>query len=109
MTWYEIALTAAGAILGSNGLWALIAKLTEKRSATNRLLMGLAYSEIISAAERYIARGYISTDEYHELYHYLYEPYQSKGGNGTAARLMGVVKTLPPLPPSKNEQEGNKR
>jgi len=102
MTWYEIALTVLGSILASNGLWGLIAKLTEKKSATNKLLMGLAYSEIITRAEQYIARGYITTDEYDELNRYLYEPYKSKGGNGTAARLMEQVKKLPPNPPAKN-------
>ena len=35
MAWNEIALTVLGSILASNGLWGLIAKLGEKKSATN--------------------------------------------------------------------------
>ena len=96
MEWYEIALTAIGAILASNGLWALLAKILDKHSGKDRLLMGLAYSEIINRAEQYITRGYISSDEYHELCHYLYEPYKKMGGDGTAQRLMERVEKLPP-------------
>lgn len=99
MAWYEIALTVLGSILASNGLWGWIAKRSEKKSDRNKLLMGLAYSEIINRAEQYIARGWISTDEYRELEHYLYEPYKAMGGNGTAMRLMEKVEKLPPTKP----------
>jgi hypothetical protein len=95
MQWYEIALTVLGSILASNGMWGLIAKVADKKSDKNKLLMGLAYSEIINRAERYIERGYISSDEYHELDHYLYQPYKKMGGNGTAMRLMEKVEKLP--------------
>ena len=46
-------------------------------------------------ANEYIARGYVSTDEYNELNKYLFEPYRSMGGNGTAEKLMEEVKHLP--------------
>jgi len=105
MQWYEIALTVLGSILASNGLWSLISRIVDKRSGKDRLLMGLAYSEIINRAEQYIQRGYISTDEYNELDRYLYEPYKKMGGNGTAARLMEQVQKLPPCPPSRKEKQ----
>ena len=95
MKWYEIATTVVVAILASNGLWSFIARLIDKYSGKDKLLMGLAYSEIINRAEQYITRGFISTDEYNELDRYLYEPYKKMGGNGTAARLMEKVKQLP--------------
>ena len=104
MTWYEFILALLVAILGSNGLWSVILKKREKKSTKNKLLMGLAYSEIINRSERYLERGEISTDEYHELYHYLYEPYKDMGGNGTAAKLMEQVKALP-LPKPGTEAE----
>ena len=100
MQWYEIAVTVLVAILASNGLWSLVARLLDKFSGRDKLLMGLAYSEIINRAEQYIARGYISSDEYHELCHYLYEPYKKMGGDGTAQRLMEKVEVLPPKKPS---------
>lgn len=95
MQWYEFVLALVVACIGSNGLWAWISSKSKKRTNDNKLLMGLAYSEIINRAERYIERCCVSTDEYHELYHYLYEPYKDMGGNGTAARLMEQVKSLP--------------
>lgn len=102
MTWYEFVLALVVACLGSNGLWAWVSSKSKKRTNDNKLLMGLAYSEIINRSERYIDRGYISTDEYHELYHYLYEPYKDMGGNGTAARLMDQVKNLGATPVKKS-------
>lgn len=99
MKWYEIVSSVVLAILASNGLWSLISRIVDKHSGKDKLLMGLAYSEIIRGAEQVISRGYISTDEYNELNRYLYEPYKKMGGNGTAARLMEQVKNLPPHPP----------
>lgn len=104
MQWYEIGLTVIGSILASNGLWGLISRILDKRSGKDKLLMGLAYSEIINRAEQYISRGYISTDEYHELHHYLYEPYKRMGGNGTAMRLMEKVEKLPPNAPKGGDE-----
>lgn len=104
MKWYEFVLAVIGAILASNGLWSMISRFLDKHSGKDRLLMGLAYSEIINRAEQYIARGFISTDEYHELFHYLYEPYKKMGGNGTAARLMDKVRLLPPHKPETGER-----
>lgn len=104
MTWYEFVLALLVAIFGSNGLWSVLLNKREKKSKKNKLLMGLAYSEIINRSERYLDRGEISTDEYHELYHYLYKPYKDMGGNGTAAKLMEQVKMLPlPKPGTEGE------
>ena len=105
MSWSEIALTVVCSILASNGLWGFLSTRKSKKSNTTKLLMGIAYSKIIQQAEMHIERGYISSDEYHELYHYLYEPYIAEGGNGTAKRLMEQVSHLPTcLPP--REEEG---
>ena len=104
MKWYEVVTTVVVAILASNGLWGFVARLIDKFSGKDKLLMGLAYSEIINRAEQYISRGYISTDEYNELNRYLYEPYKKMGGNGTAARLMEKVEKLPPCKPDKPEK-----
>ncbi len=49
-------ITVILAIIGSSGLWALIQYAVQthgrKKSAEMKLLMGLAYSEIINRAER---------------------------------------------------------
>ena len=43
----------------------------------------------------YIERGYITSDEYENLYEYLYKPYEKMGGNGSAKRVMNEVNKLP--------------
>lgn len=95
MTRGEFILAIIVAILASNGLWTLISRLIDKKSDRDKLLMGLAYSEIINRTEKYLERGYLSTDEFNELDRYLYGPYKRRGGNGTAARNMEHVRQLP--------------
>ena len=91
----DIILTLVVAVCGSTGFWTLLMTRNKKKSAEARLIMGLAYSEIIKRSEHYIKRGYIETDEYNELNKYLYEPYSEMGGNGTAQKLMKEVQQLP--------------
>lgn len=93
MTGYIITIIVA--IFGSTGFWSWLSGRRAKRDGASRLLLGLAYRSIVESSERYIARGYISVDEYDELNRYLYEPYKAMGGNGTAAKLMEEVKKLP--------------
>lgn len=91
----DIIVTLAVAVFGSTGFWTWLMNRNKKKSAEARLLMGLAYSEIIRRSEHYIHRGYIETDEYNELNKYLYQPYLDMGGNGTAEKLMSEVRQLP--------------
>lgn len=87
------------AIFASGGFWACLQTYLTNRSKTKtaeqRLLLGLAFRQIIELCDYYINRGYIDTEEYKELSHYLFEPYQDLGGNGTAARLIKEVEQLP--------------
>ena len=87
------------AIFASTGFWTLVNNIwqshSKKRSQETRLLLGLAYDRIITLSSFYIKKGSISTEEYHDLYHYLYEPYANSGGNGTAKRLIEEVGRLP--------------
>ena len=87
------------AIFASSGFWAfLIAvfnKITEKRSAKNKMILGLGHDRIISLSEKYIAQGWISADDFENLHDYLYVPYTKMGGNGTAEKLMHEVEKLP--------------
>ena len=43
---------------------------------------------------KYIERGWITKDEYENLYEYLYKPYAELGGNGSAKRVMDEVNKL---------------
>ena len=101
MKWYEIVVTILVSVFASTGFWNVVQSRQKKQSNETKLLMGIAYTKIVQTAENYIARGWVTSDEYHELYHYLYEPYSDMGGNGAAKRLMDIVKTLPNEPQNK--------
>ncbi|MBQ6240865.1 MAG: hypothetical protein IJK56_10995 [Firmicutes bacterium] len=95
----EIIITLVCSIFASTGFWAFVTTLINnhkaKASVDSKLLLGLAHDRICSLCEEYIDRGSISKDEYENLYDYLYVPYEKKGGNGSAKRLMEEVKRLP--------------
>lgn len=88
-------ITIVCAIFASTGFWALVTKVLEKKSASAKMLLGLGHDRIIAETNRYIERGYISSEEYENLYKYLYTPYKNLGGNGSAERNMELVKKLP--------------
>lgn len=91
----DIIVTLIVAVFGSTGFWTWIQTRNKKKSAETRLLLGLAYSEIINRADACISRGWVEVDEYNELDRYLYRPYAEMGGNGTAQKLMNEVRNLP--------------
>ena len=64
------------------------------KTAESKMLMGLAHDRIVELGMKYIERGAITRDEYENLYDYLYLPYKELGGNGSAERVMDVVKQL---------------
>ena len=92
---WDIIVTLVVAVFGSTGFWSFIQSRNKTKSAESRLLMGIAYSEIIRRSEYYIHQGYIAVDEYNELNRYLFEPYREMGGDGTAEKLMTEVRGLP--------------
>ena len=59
------------------------------------MLIGLAHDRIMYLGMGYIERGWITQDEYENLYEYLYKPYEKMGGNGSAKRVMDEVNKLP--------------
>ena len=61
----------------------------------SQMLIGLAHDRIIFLGMHYIERGWITQDEYENLYEYLYKPYEKLGGNGSAKRIMTEVNKLP--------------
>lgn len=93
--WLQIVLAVIGSSGIWAGLWALIQKKLEKKSAKSRMILGLGHDRIIWLCQKYISRGWITKDEYEDLHDYLYLPYKDMGGNGTAKRLMAEVDRLP--------------
>lgn len=91
----ESILTIFAAMLASSGLWAFLTKLSERKDIRTKMLIGLGHDRIMYLGVKYIERGYITSDEYENLYEYLYKPYEQIGGNGSAQRIMNEVNKLP--------------
>lgn len=94
-TWLQLALTSLVTLGASSGFWAYLQFKDRTRTATARLLMGIAYEHIMTYGVAYIRRGWATGDEYDELRKYFYEPYRALGGNGAAERVMNEVEKLP--------------
>ena len=90
-SWVQIILTVFSSVLASSGLWAYIA---EKKDIKTQMLIGLGHDRIMYLGMCYIERGWITQDEYENLYEYLYKPYELMGGNGSAKRIMKEVDKL---------------
>lgn len=93
--WFQIIITVFSSVLASSGLWAYLAKRSEKKDVKTEMLIGLAHDRIMYLGMCYIERGWITQDEYENLYEYLYKPYEKMGGNGSAKRVMKEVDNLP--------------
>ena len=93
--WMQILLTVFSSVLASSGLWAYITKRLEKKDVKTEMLIGLGHDRIMYLGMSYIDRGWITSDEYENLYEYLYKPYEKMGGNGSAKRIMNEVNKLP--------------
>ena len=94
-SWIQMALTVVCAVIASSGFWAYIRKKSEKKDVKTQMLVGLAHDRILFLGMSYIEQGFITRDEYENLYEYLYRPYEKMGGNGSAKRVMQEVDKLP--------------
>lgn len=91
----EVILLIVSSILASSGMWAFLSKKLDKKDIKVEMLIGLAHDRIMFLGMSYVERGYITQDEYENLYDYLYKPYEKLGGNGSAKRVMAEVEKLP--------------
>lgn len=94
----DIVLAIFLSVLGSSGMWAWIMKRSERKSATSRLLLGMAHDRIVYVGKTYLHRGFLTLDEYEDFMKYLVEPYSEFGGNGLAEKIVNEVKNLPVVP-----------
>lgn len=93
--WVRVIIIITGSILGSGGLWAFLQNRDTKRNASTRLMMGLAYAELVRRGQEYMDRGYVTQDEFEDYQKYFFTPYKDLGGNGVAERYMQGVRELP--------------
>lgn len=91
----EVLVTIFCSIIASTGLWTFVQKRLERKDDRTKMLVGIAHDRIIFLGMQYIKRGWITQDEYENLYDYLYVPYHNSGGNGSAERVIDEVKKLP--------------
>ena len=91
----EIVLTIFGSVAASSGFWAFIQSKHDKKNGTITLLRGMAHNAIIDNGMKYIDRGWVTKDEYEDFMKYLYEPYDTLGGNGLAKKVFEMVSRLP--------------
>lgn len=86
-------------LIASGGFWAFLQRILDRNSVRTQMLIGLGHDRIVFLGMKYIERGWITPDEYENLYEYLYKPYEKLGGNGSAKRIMDDVKRLPTRKP----------
>ena len=101
MTILEAFVTILVSVLASSGVWAVVMKVMDKKDVRTQMLIGLGHDRIMYLGTSYIARGYITSEEYENLVDYLYKPYELMGGNGSAKRVIEQVKKLPLNKPDK--------
>lgn len=93
--WIEVIVTIICAILASNGLWAVVQKMMDKKDVKTQMLIGLGHDRVMALGMEYLERGWITPDELENLVDYLYKPYKQMGGNGSAQRIVERVEKLP--------------
>lgn len=93
--WVELIVTVVCAVLASSGLWSFIQSKRNKKDAGRQVLLGITHDLIVFLGTIYIERGWITHDEFENLYVYIYQPYIKMGGNGSAQRIMEEVQKLP--------------
>lgn len=92
--WVQMAITIICSVIASSGFWAWISQRTQRKDVKTEMLIGLGHDRIVYLGSLYIEQGYITIDEYENLYEYLYKPYAKMGGNGSAERIMDEVNKL---------------
>lgn len=98
-------------LASSGGFWMYLKTRVQDKdkaeAATTRLLIGLARDRILSLGFVYLARGWVSHDEYQNLSRYLVEPYAELTSDVTVHRLMEAIETLQfrPGPAYTNEEK----
>lgn len=93
--WLQMVITIVCSVIASSGFWAYITRHADRKDIKTEMLIGLGHDRIVYLGMKYIEQGYITQDEYENLYEYLYKPYEKMGGNGSAKRIMNEVNKLP--------------
>ncbi|MFA6873511.1 MAG: hypothetical protein WCQ86_05980, partial [Bacteroidaceae bacterium] len=82
-------------VIASSGFWAYATRYADRKDIKTEMLIGLGHDRIVYLGMTYIERGYVTQDEYENLFEYLCKPYEKMGGNGSAKRIINEVNKLP--------------
>lgn len=111
--WLQLVIVIFGSVAASSGFWAFMMNRSDKKDVTRQMLVGLAHDRIMYLGICYIEQGWITRDEYENLYTYLYVPYKKLDGNGSAKRIieevnkLKIVKNAPYSEVPTNENQAN--
>lgn len=103
--WITGIITILAGILGSTGFWMLVQNQREKKSKERMAIMAMLYMAVKMSCKSCLRRGWASTEEIEDIEKYMFEPYKSMGGNGTAELLMNKIQSLPSTPPEDGEED----
>lgn len=93
--WLTMVITIVCSVVASGGFWTYLQSRRERNDNKTKLLLGLAHDRIVFLADKYVAQGYVTRDQYENLHDYLYVPYHGCHGNGTGDKAMAEVDRLP--------------
>jgi hypothetical protein len=96
--WITGIITILAGILGSTGFWMLVQNQREKKSKERIAITAMLFMAVKMSCKSCLRRGWVSTEEIEDIEKYMFEPYKSMGGNGTAEMLMKKIKDLPNIP-----------
>lgn len=82
-------------MVASSAFWKYMTNRLEHHGDMVKLLTSLAQDKIVHTGLNHLERGFITNEDYDVLISSLYMPYLSLGGNGTAKRIVELVKALP--------------
>lgn len=94
-----------GFIAGSGGFWVYLTKKFQREDCVRQLIMGLAHDKIVYLGIKYVEKGFVTKDEYDDLFKYFWDPYKNLGGDGSAERIIRMVQLLPLTPERRGDTE----
>jgi hypothetical protein len=94
-----------GFLAGSGGFWVYLTKKFQREDRVRQLIMGLAHDKIVYLGIKYIEKGFVTKDEYDDLFKYFWDPYEALGGDGSAERIIRMVQLLPLTPERRGDPE----
>jgi len=94
MTTMEFLMAIVGIVLGSNGLFAFIQFLINRKSVLRKTLAAVAYKELSNSIERCLDQDYATPEERRDL-EILFDAYKANGWNGDMDARMQKVYALP--------------